>query len=386
MRKSPFLPSETGARNSPTGFTVRNVMARIDKWMEAFFRLTPPLGPDDVDAIRLEDRILYSATPLPIPQEGDGAANAGGEYMDTQSYEDLLAEIEEITNSVFLKEQTTNAPTSTNESTEESTEATTLSRENLADEERLETSADSVPSFDTATSDTSPLTTASQGESTSPRREVVFIQDGLNDLDRLLADLREDREGVDFEFHVLNSMEHGLDQIESLLSQYDDLDAIHLVTHGADGFIQLGGGWLTTANIEQYADALQRIGIALDADGDILIYGCDVAASEVGAGLLDRIGELTQADISGSTDKTGAAWRGGNWELEYSTGQIETNNALGISVQESYGGLLATYVVTNTNDSGAGSLRQAILDANANAGQDSIVFNITGTGTHTITL
>ena len=40
--------------------------------------------------------------------------------------------------------------------------------------------------------------------------------------------------------------------------------------------------------------------------------------------------------------------------------------------------------MTNTNDSGAGSLRQAILDANANAGADTIDFNIAGTGVHTI--
>ena len=45
----------------------------------------------------------------------------------------------------------------------------------------------------------------------------------------------------------------------------------------------------------------------------------------------------------------------------------------------------ATFTVTNTNDSGAGSLRQAILDANANAGLDTIAFNIPGAGVHTIT-
>jgi hypothetical protein len=43
-----------------------------------------------------------------------------------------------------------------------------------------------------------------------------------------------------------------------------------------------------------------------------------------------------------------------------------------------------TFTVTNTNDSGAGSLRQAILDANAAAGMDTIVFNIPGSGVHTI--
>src|SRR5574338_301090 len=38
----------------------------------------------------------------------------------------------------------------------------------------------------------------------------------------------------------------------------------------------------------------------------------------------------------------------------------------------------ATLTVTNTSDSGPGSLRQAIIDANANAGLDAIHFNIPG--------
>ena len=46
----------------------------------------------------------------------------------------------------------------------------------------------------------------------------------------------------------------------------------------------------------------------------------------------------------------------------------------------------ATYTVTTIGDAGVGSLRQAIFDANANLGQqDTIRFNITGAGPHTIT-
>src|SRR5438128_5123496 len=45
----------------------------------------------------------------------------------------------------------------------------------------------------------------------------------------------------------------------------------------------------------------------------------------------------------------------------------------------------STFTVTNTNDSGAGSLRQAINDANGNSGLDTIAFNIPGTGVHIIT-
>jgi hypothetical protein len=44
----------------------------------------------------------------------------------------------------------------------------------------------------------------------------------------------------------------------------------------------------------------------------------------------------------------------------------------------------ATYTVTTTADSGAGSLRQAVLDANGNAGADMIAFNIVGSGAQTI--
>ncbi len=46
----------------------------------------------------------------------------------------------------------------------------------------------------------------------------------------------------------------------------------------------------------------------------------------------------------------------------------------------------ATFTVTNTSDTGAGSLRQAITDANTAAGADTIVFAIPGAGLHTITL
>lgn len=46
--------------------------------------------------------------------------------------------------------------------------------------------------------------------------------------------------------------------------------------------------------------------------------------------------------------------------------------------------LLSTYVVTNPNNSGSGSLRDAIQQANSNSGLDVINFNIPGSGVQTI--
>jgi hypothetical protein len=46
--------------------------------------------------------------------------------------------------------------------------------------------------------------------------------------------------------------------------------------------------------------------------------------------------------------------------------------------------LLATFTVTTDADAGPGSLRQAILDANAAAGADDIHFALPGEGVHAI--
>ena len=66
---------------------------------------------------------------------------------------------------------------------------------------------------------------------------------------------------------------------------------------------------------------------------------------------------LTGADVAASDNLTGAAAEGGDWNLEYSTGSIDTPLAISSAEQFSYSATLATIQVTNTNDSGAGSLR-----------------------------
>ena len=61
------------------------------------------------------------------------------------------------------------------------------------------------------------------------------------------------------------------------------------------------------------------------------------------------------------------------------------NNTSEFSTCRTVPGQPQTFTVTNTNDSGAGSFRQAILDANAGVTSvDTIRFNIPGTGLHTI--
>ena len=64
----------------------------------------------------------------------------------------------------------------------------------------------------------------------------------------------------------------------------------------------------------------------------------------------------------------------------------QTFNNLGANQSAGFAATRQNFVVTNSNDHGAGSLRQAILDANATTGLDTITFNIPGSGVQTINL
>jgi parallel beta-helix repeat protein len=94
----------------------------------------------------------------------------------------------------------------------------------------------------------------------------------------------------------------------------------------------------------------------------------------------------------GETDMTTATWR--RWfrsttkpasRSRHSACRTKARTALRLEELENRW-LPSTFTVTNTADSGAGSLRQAILDSNAHNGSDQIRFNIPGSGVHTINL
>jgi predicted outer membrane repeat protein len=103
--------------------------------------------------------------------------------------------------------------------------------------------------------------------------------------------------------------------------------------------------------------------------------------------------------VSALSQSAGALWVGmrsqsgstlgtttGTSSLSYQLGQLNANLSGGGGgpiatlgqLNANLGPPVQTLVVTNTNDSGPGSLRQAILDANANAGYDLIIFQFNG--------
>ncbi len=213
-----------------------------------------------------------------------------------------------------------------------------------------------------ATAATPPAATTDQ------RQEIVFVDGKLQDAQALIAGLPSGTEVV-----VLDSSKDGLQQIADYLKDRTDVDAIHLLSHGAEGTVELGNIWLNNQNIGQHAEQLNAIGAALAADGDILIYGCDTGEGAQGATLLSELARLTQADVAASDDATGAANKGGDWVLESRTGQVESQ-----SLQvTAYNALLAAPADENYDDDASGT----VFNSNT-FDLDGIRYVLTGTGTY----
>ncbi|HYE14886.1 MAG TPA: Calx-beta domain-containing protein, partial [Pyrinomonadaceae bacterium] len=187
---------------------------------------------------------------------------------------------------------------------------------------------------------------------------------------------------------------------------------VSFTTTGADGLYEFdglaaGGSYTVSATKAGFAFAPP----SQTFDNLSASQSLDFTASASGAAFFQISGRVTEAGtglalpgarvaLAGSqiefatTDGEGrysfTAPGGGSYTLTASSlgfafagGPVSIAN-LSADRTADFAGARQTLVVTSTNDHGAGSLRQAILDANSMAGADRITFNIPGSGVRTI--
>lgn len=153
--------------------------------------------------------------------------------------------------------------------------------------------------------------------------EIIFIDSGVPDADRLFDGLRDGVEAV-----RLSAENDPVFQLRDALAGRSGIAAIHIVAHGEDGALAFVGGALSAGKIEGYADALEDTGAALGGDGDILLWSCNTGRGAVGQSFVDALARATGADVAASDNLTGAAFLGGDWQLETMAGSVETDSPL----------------------------------------------------------
>ena len=256
----------------------------------------------------LEQRVLYDASPLAVVLPPD--------VIDTGEPTDLAE---------FVFDQDNNAATAAD------FHADTV--EDVVTDELISIDAQFNSESDLATSDDN----ASQ---------LVVIDSGVADYQQLIS-------GLDPSTHVLllDANQSGIEQIsQALQSSNQTFDAIHIVSHGTDGSVQLGNQRLDSDSLPGVASELSQWTHWLSSDADVLFYGCNLAETESGEEFIESIATLTGADVVASDDITGNSDLGGDWDLEYAVGEIDTDVVFSTVVQQAWMGTLETFTVDTLAD------------------------------------
>ncbi|TKB11846.1 cadherin-like domain-containing protein [Desulforhopalus sp. IMCC35007] len=287
----------------------------------------------------LEPRILLSADimPLSVDSSVDSAVDS-----DIAGISEPLEEIS--TSSQPTQDTPLAVEPDTADQTSDQNNAGSEENNSLQSDLEAQTSGiDEVNEGQTATSVESP------DDNSDTLQEVIFINDDIEGFEELLTDLQQ-RENS--EVIVLSSSEDGFGQIETALSDREDTSAIHIFSHGNEVSVKIGSSWLNETTLAENQESITSWGNSLTEDGDILFYGCDLASSLEGKDLLQEIAELTGADVAASDDPTGHQHLGGDWVLEYQSGEIETALPLSTKLQDDWLHILAEETVADNFNSG----------------------------------
>ena len=175
--------------------------------------------------------------------------------------------------------------------------------------------------------------------SSSPRQSLVFVDTAIASYQDLISSVTPGTEII-----LLDPSQDGIVQITNALAQKHGVASLQILSHGSSGGLQLGQTYYNLSSLEQRANNLASWANALTDDADILLYGCNIASDDTGIQFVNYLSQITGADIAASNDLTGNAALGGDWDLEVSTGAIETNSTFIYSTLNAYNGVLDAYL------------------------------------------
>ncbi|HQQ32628.1 MAG TPA: DUF4347 domain-containing protein, partial [Methylophilus sp.] len=211
------------------------------------------------------------------------------------------------------------------------------------------------------------------------RHELVIVDTSVEDYQALVNDILENRDSSNaIEVLLLDSSRDGIEQISEILAQHNNLGALHLITHGSDGSLDIGNSQLNFMTLAQNQQAISAWGDAFTENGDLLIYGCNVAETQFGQNFVDYLSGLTGTDVAASVDTTGHSTFGGDWMLEYNSGSIESLSAISLDAQTQWSQVLAVTsngTVTSAQSANVGTTsNQLTWSHTVNAGTNRALF------------
>ncbi len=212
-------------------------------------------------------------------------------------------------------------------------------------------------------------------------QELMIVDGAVPDKALFYKDLKANVDVVE-----LAPGQNGLAQLTDILSRYKNLKALHIVSHADAGVVYLGNSKITEASLRAEIDILSELDNSLNDGADLLFYGCNLASGQAGKGFLELISHSTNLDVAASSNDTGASNRGGDWDLEISTGNIETEQPFSIAALRDYTSLLV--VADGAKNfagwagSGGATLSTTDFDMTAHDGAGAETIQLSGTSAY----
>lgn len=199
--------------------------------------------------------------------------------------------------------------------------------------------------------------------SPQPLRAVVVSSD-INDGADLVSAIKDNVVTIAYDAATANS-ETILSSIEAALAGRT-VDSIAFVSHdeGPGAFSltdNLSVSFSSLASDATLQNFWHAVGQFVKQDGRIDIAACDVASSEDGLELVAQIEALSGRNVAASSDPTGNADFGANWELE-TDGVSLLDTYLDANAILNFDGRLQTFTVSGVNETGLRSIEGAAID------------------------
>ncbi|MGB0899478.1 MAG: DUF4347 domain-containing protein, partial [Psychrobium sp.] len=197
-----------------------------------------------------------------------------------------------------------------------------------------------------------------------PIKELIVIDEAVSDKHLFYQQLKP---GVDIV--EITSENNGLTQLKKLLSGYQNLQALHLVSHGEDGVIQLGNSQVTEQLLKHEMATLSALDNALDDGADLHIYGCNVAKTAKGEQLLELIANQAHVDVAASNNTTGSGQLASDWSLEIVKGDVDSKQYFDSNSMRNFSSILAQTQYTGDSiftAAGASYYQQTSLNSSDN--------------------
>ena len=157
---------------------------------------------------------------------------------------------------------------------------------------------------------------------------VLFIDSSVDHLHHLIKGMT-----LNIPVHILSDDRDGVEQIYETLKTYRNharITTVYVVAHGSPGCLYIGNHELSLNTLKAHTPQLSELFQPSQVKSDsaylypqIHLYGCSVAAGDAGEEFVQKLANITGADIAASKHPLGHTALGGAWQWDTTTGGLE---------------------------------------------------------------